>query len=169
MCPTPLHSRHMSVSWWREGVFYQIYPRSFQDSNGDGIGDLPGITQRLDHLNDGSPRSLGVQAIWLSPFYRSPMKDFGYDVSDYHDVDPIFGTLDDFDHLLEEAHRRGIRVLVDLVPNHTSDQHPWFAERPDFYYWRDEPNNWRAAFGGPAWSAAATGTTCTPTCASSRT
>lgn len=150
----------MIGSWWREGVFYQIYPRSFQDSNGDGIGDLPGITRRLDHLNDGSPRSLGVQAIWLSPFYRSPMKDFGYDVSDYRDVDPIFGTLDDFDHLLEDAHRRGIRVLVDLVPNHTSDQHPWFIAsrssrndpKRDWYVWADPrrggpPNNWRAVFG----------------------
>jgi alpha-glucosidase len=147
-------------SWWREGVFYQIYPRSFQDSNGDGIGDLSGITRRLDHLNDGTPRSLGIQAMWLSPFYRSPMADFGYDVSDYRDVDPIFGTLDDFDHLLEEAHRRGIRVIVDLVPNHTSDQHPWFvasrSSRDDpkrsWYVWADPrrggpPNNWRAVFG----------------------
>jgi alpha-glucosidase len=146
-------------SWWRNGVFYQIYPRSFQDSNGDGIGDLPGIIQRLDHLN-GTPQSLGVDAIWISPFYRSPMKDFGYDVSDYRDVDPIFGTLGDFDHLLEEAHRRGIRVLVDLVPNHTSDQHPWFVEsrssrnnpKRDWYVWADPrrrgpPNNWRAVFG----------------------
>ena len=160
MCPTTLHSRHVTGSWWREGVFYQIYPRSFQDSNGDGIGDLPGITRRLEHLNDGTPRSLGVQAIWLSPFYRSPMKDFGYDVSDYRDVDPIFGTLDDFDHLLEEAHRRGIRVLVDLVPNHTSSEHPWFVAsrssrndpKRDWYVWADPrnggpPNNWRAVFG----------------------
>jgi alpha-glucosidase len=160
MCPTTLHSRHVTGSWWREGVFYQIYPRSFQDSNGDGIGDLAGIRRRLDHLNDGTPRSLGVQAIWLSPFYRSPMKDFGYDVSDYRDVDPIFGTLDDFDHLLEEAHRREIRVLVDLVPNHTSDQHPWFIAsrssrndpKRDWYVWADPrnggpPNNWRAVFG----------------------
>jgi alpha-glucosidase len=150
----------VSGSWWREGVFYQIYPRSFQDSNGDGIGDLAGVTRRLDHLNDGTPRSLGIQAIWLSPFYRSPMADFGYDVSDYRDVDPIFGTLDDFDRLLDEAHRRGIRVLVDLVPNHTSDQHPWFVEsrssrdnpKRDWYVWADPrrggpPNNWRAVFG----------------------
>jgi alpha-glucosidase len=147
-------------TWWREGVFYQIYPRSFQDSNGDGVGDLRGITRRLDHLNDGTPSSLGIDAVWLSPFYRSPMADFGYDVSDYRDVDPIFGTLDDFDHLLEEAHRRGIRVLVDLVPNHTSDQHPWFvasrSSRDDpkrnWYVWADPrrggpPNNWRAVFG----------------------
>ena len=149
----------MSGSWWREGVFYQIYPRSFQDSDGDGVGDLPGITRRLDHLN-GSEGSLGIDAIWLSPFYRSPMADFGYDVSDYRDVDPVFGTLDDFDHLLEEAHRRGIRVIVDLVPNHTSDQHQWFvasrSSRNDpkrsWYVWADPrrggpPNNWRAVFG----------------------
>ncbi len=149
----------MSGSWWREGVFYQIYPRSFQDSDGDGVGDLPGITRRLDHLN-GSEGSLGIDAIWLSPFYRSPMADFGYDVSDYRDVDPIFGTLHDFDHLLEEAHRRGIRVIVDLVPNHTSDRHPWFvasrSSRNDpkrsWYVWADPrsggpPNNWRAVFG----------------------
>jgi len=147
-------------SWWREGVFYQIYPRSFQDSNGDGVGDLAGITRRLDHLNDGTPGSLGIDAIWISPFYRSPMKDFGYDVSDYRDVDPIFGTLGEFDHLLAEAHRRGIRILVDLVPNHTSDQHPWFVEsrsardspKRNWYVWADPrgggpPNNWRAVFG----------------------
>jgi len=145
--------------WWREGVFYQIYPRSFQDSNGDGVGDLPGITRRLDHLK-GTPSSLGIDAIWLSPFYRSPMKDFGYDVSDYRDVDRIFGTLADFDELLAEAHRREIRVLVDLVPNHTSDQHPWFVAssssrddpKRDWYVWADPrrggpPNNWRAVFG----------------------
>ena len=150
----------MRGTWWREGVFYQIYPRSFQDSNGDGVGDLRGITRRLDHLNDGTPSSLGIDAVWLSPFYRSPMADFGYDVSDYRDVDPIFGTLDDFDDLLEEAHRRGIRVLVDLVPNHTSDQHPWFvasrSSRDDpkrsWYVWAEPrrggpPNNWRAVFG----------------------
>ncbi len=154
--------------WWREGVFYQIYPRSFQDSNGDGIGDLAGITARLDHLNDGSARSLGIDAIWLSPFYRSPMADFGYDVSDYCDVDPTFGNLADFDHLLSEAHRRGIRVIVDLVPGHTSDQHPWFTAarrsradpKRDFYVWADPrrggepPNNWRAVFRrvGSAWT-----------------
>lgn len=158
----------MRGAWWREGVFYQIYPRSFQDSNGDGVGDLAGITARLDHLNDGTPKSLGVDAIWLSPFYRSPMADFGYDVSDYRDVDPTFGDLADFDRLLAEAHRRGIRVIVDLVPGHTSDQHPWFLaarssrEDPkrDFYIWADprrgggEPNNWRAVFKrvGSAWT-----------------
>jgi alpha-glucosidase len=155
-------------SWWREGVFYQIYPRSFQDSNGDGVGDLSGIISRLDHLNDGTPRSLGVDAIWLSPFYRSPMADFGYDVSDYRDVDPAFGTLGDFDRLLTEAHGRGIRVIVDLVPGHTSDRHPWFAAarssrddpKRDWYVWADPrrgggpPNNWRSAFRrvGSAWT-----------------
>jgi alpha-glucosidase len=155
-------------AWWREGVFYQIYPRSFQDSNGDGIGDLAGITARLDHLNDGTPNSLGIDAIWLSPFYRSPMADFGYDVSDYRDVDPTFGDLAEFDRLLAEAHRRNIRVIVDLVPGHTSDQHPWFLaarssrEDPkrDFYVWADPrrgggpPNNWRAVFKrvGSAWT-----------------
>ena len=154
--------------WWRDGVLYQIYPRSFQDSNGDGIGDLPGIISRLDHLNDGTPSSLGVDGIWLSPFYRSPMKDFGYDVADYCDVDPIFGSLADFDRLLSEAHRRGIHVIVDLVPNHTSDQHPWFEAarssrgdpKRDWYRWADPrpgggpPNNWRSVFRrvGSAWT-----------------
>ncbi len=154
--------------WWREAVFYQVYPRSFQDSNGDGVGDLPGIIARLDHLNDGTPRSLGVDAIWLSPFYPSPMADFGYDVSDYCDVDPTFGTLSDFDRLLDEAHARGIRVIIDLVPNHTSDRHPWFVEsrssrdnpKRDWYIWAQPrsdgwpPNNWQSVFAGvgPAWT-----------------
>jgi alpha-glucosidase len=154
--------------WWRYGVFYQVYPRSFQDSNGDGIGDLRGITSRLDHLNDGTPASLGIDAIWLSPFYRSPMADFGYDVSDYRDVNPDYGTLEDFDELLREAHKRGIRVIVDFVPNHTSDQHPWFVEsrssrdnpKRDWYVWRDPkpdgspPNNWQSSFRGlgSAWT-----------------
>ena len=158
----------MPGAWWREGVFYQIYPRSFQDSNGDGVGDLAGITARLDHLNDGTPGSLGIDAIWLSPFYRSPMADFGYDVSDYCDVDPTFGNLADFDRLLSEAHRRGIRVIVDLVPGHTSDRHAWFVAarssrsdaKRDFYVWADPrrgggpPNNWRAVFRrvGSAWT-----------------
>ena len=147
-------------SWWREGVFYQIYPRSFQDSNGDGVGDLRGLIQRLDHLG-GTDRSLGIDAIWISPFYRSPMKDYGYDVSDYQDIDPIFGTLDDADALLREAHERGIKVIVDLVPNHTSDQHAWFQAarssrddpKRDWYVWADPrpgggpPNNWIAIFG----------------------
>ena len=150
----------MQRSWWREGVFYQIYPRSYQDSNGDGVGDLKGIIRRLDHLN-GTEVSLGVDAIWLSPFYPSPMADFGYDVSDYKGVDPIFGSLDDADQLLDEAHRRDIKVIVDLVPNHTSDRHPWFASarssradpKRDWYVWADPakdggpPNNWRALFG----------------------
>ncbi len=150
----------MPRSWWREGVFYQIYPRSYQDSNGDGVGDLPGITDRLDHLS-GREDSLGIDAIWLSPFYPSPMADFGYDVADYCDVDPAFGTLADFDRLLAEAHRREIRVVVDLVPNHTSDRHPWFRSarssredpKRDWYVWADPrrgggpPNNWLAVFG----------------------
>ncbi|WP_268753479.1 alpha-amylase family glycosyl hydrolase, partial [Ardenticatena maritima] len=147
--------------WWQKGIIYQIYPRSFQDSNGDGIGDLPGIIQRLDYL-----AWLGVDAIWISPFYPSPMADFGYDVSNYTDVHPMFGTLDDFDRLVEESHRRGLRVIIDFVPNHTSDQHPWFQEsrssrdnpKRDWYIWRDPapdggpPNNWLSRFGGgSAW------------------
>ena len=150
----------MRSSWWREGVFYQIYPRSYQDSNGDGVGDLRGIIQRLDHLN-GTEDSLGVDAIWISPFYPSPMKDYGYDVSNYVDVDPVFGSLADADELLREAHARGIRVIVDLVPNHTSDQHAWFKAarasrtdpKRDWYVWADPapgggpPNNWLAIFG----------------------
>src|SRR5438874_7072156 len=133
----------MRSVWWQEGVFYQIYPRSFQDSNGDGIGDLEGIIARLDHLNDGTARSLGIDAIWLSPFYRSPMADFGYDVSDYRDVNADYGTLADLDDLVREAHERGVRVIVDFVPNHTSDEHPWFIESRsnrdnpmrDWYVW----------------------------------
>ena len=141
-------------------MVYQIYPRSFLDTTGDGIGDLPGVAARLAYL-----RWLGVDAVWVSPFFRSPMADFGYDISDYRDVDPVFGTLDDADHLLAAAHTAGIRVLLDWVPNHTSDQHPWFVEsrssrhspKRDWYYWRDgrnaaPPNNWRAAFGGPSWT-----------------
>jgi alpha-glucosidase len=154
--------------WWQRGAIYQVYPRSFSDSNGDGVGDLPGLIDRLDYLNDGTSSSLGVEAIWLGPFYRSPMADFGYDVADYLDVDPVFGTLSDFDRLLDEAHRRGIRVIVDWVPNHTSDRHPWFVEsraardspRRDWYVWRDgapdggPPNNWRSTFEtvGAAWT-----------------
>ncbi len=153
--------------WWRDGIIYQIYPRSFFDSNGDGLGDLPGITSRLDYLAD-----LGIDAIWLSPIYPSPDADFGYDVSNYTDIDPRFGTLADFTHLLTEAHARGIRVVLDLVLNHTSDQHPWFREskssrdnpKADWYIWRDTsskgdaragvPNNWQSVFGGRGWTYA---------------
>jgi alpha-glucosidase len=112
-----------NLAWWQSAVIYEIYPRSFQDSNGDGIGDLAGIIQRLDYLV-----KLGVDAIWVAPIYRSPMADFGYDVADYCSIDPIFGTMHDFDRLLEEAHRRDLRVILDFVPNHSSDQHPWFVE-----------------------------------------
>ena len=148
------------LAWWQRGVIYQIYPRSFQDTNGDGIGDLPGIIQRLDHVV-----SLGVGAIWISSIYPSPMADFGYDVADYCDVAPIFGSLADFDRLIAEAHSRGLRVILDFVPNHTSNQHPWFLEsrssrespKREWYIWKDAgedgvlPNNWLSHFGGPAW------------------
>jgi glycosidase len=129
------------------GVIYQVYPRSFQDSNGDGVGDLAGIRSRLEHL-----AWLGVDALWMSPIYPSPMADFGYDVSDYTDVDPVFGDLAEFDRLTEEAHARGLAVLMDIVPCHTSIEHPWFREHPDWYIWAEEPNNWIAAFGGSAWA-----------------
>lgn len=146
-----------SVPWWKTAVVYQIYPRSFQDSNGDGVGDLGGITSRLDDL-----AALGVDALWLSPIQTSPMADFGYDISDYRGIDPLFGTLADFDRLVAEAHRRGLRVLLDIVVNHSSDQHPWFLEsrssktnpKRDWYVWREgkrRPNNWQGVFGGPAW------------------
>src|SRR3954469_23147059 len=126
------------TNWWAAGVLYQIYPRSFQDSNGDGIGDLPGIISRLPYLRD-----LGVDAIWLSPIFPSPMADFGYDISDYVGIDPIFGTLDDFDLLVRSAHAANLKIILDLVPNHTSDQHPWFVEsrssrdnpKRDWYLW----------------------------------
>ena len=139
----------MSEPWWRRGVLYQLYPRSFADSNADGIGDLPGVVDRLEYLE-----WLGVDGIWLNPINPSPNVDWGYDVADYTGVHPDLGTLEDLDRLVAEAGRRGIRVLLDLVPNHTSDRHPWFRARPDFYVWADEvPNNWRAAFGGgSAWS-----------------
>jgi alpha-glucosidase len=134
------------MTWWRRGAIYQIYPRSFQDSDGDGVGDLRGITARLEYV-----QQLGVDAIWLTPIFASPQADFGYDISDHTAIDPQYGTLEDFDALLSAAHGLGLKVILDYVPNHTSDQHPWFAERPDFYYWRDQPNNWRAVFGGSAW------------------
>jgi alpha-glucosidase len=150
-----------AAPWWRTSVVYQIYPRSFADSTGSGVGDLAGLRAHLDHLS-----WLGVDALWLSPIYRSPMADAGYDVADHCDVDPVFGDLDEFDQLLAEAHDRGLRVMLDWVPNHTSDQHPWFLEsrrsreaaRRDWYLWRDgtpdtPPNNWLAAFGtGPTWT-----------------
>ncbi len=150
-----------SYLWWQKGVIYQIYPRSFQDSNGDGIGDLMGIIQRLDYL-----QSLNVDAIWVSPIYPSPMHDFGYDVADYTGIHPIFGTMADVDRLLSEVHRRGMKLILDLVPNHTSDEHPWFVEsrssrdnpKRDWYIWRNPapdggpPNNWLSFFGGPAWT-----------------
>jgi alpha-glucosidase len=136
--------------WWQNAVVYQIYPRSFQDSDGDGNGDLRGIEARLDHLT-----WLGVDALWLSPIYPSPLADMGYDVADYTGVDPGYGTLDDFDALLASAHERGLKLLMDLVPCHTSIEHPWFRDHPDWYIWssKDGPaNNWRATFGGSAWS-----------------
>ncbi|MBR0664784.1 DUF3459 domain-containing protein [Roseomonas hellenica] len=148
------------TAWWQHGTIYQVYPRSFQDSDGDGVGDLKGIRQRLDHLC-----WLGVDALWISPIYPSPMADFGYDITDYRGVDPIFGRMEDFDHLLADAHGRGLKVILDFVPNHTSDHHPWFMEsrssrhnaKRDWYIWRDPaldggpPNNWLANFGGSAW------------------
>ncbi len=135
--------------WWLNAVVYQIYPRSFQDTGGDGVGDLPGITSRLEHV-----ARLGADAIWLSPIHPSPLADFGYDVADYTGVDPTLGTLADFDALVGAAHRLGLRVLMDLVPCHTSIEHPWFRAHPDWYIWADggPPNNWVTSFGGSAWS-----------------
>jgi alpha-glucosidase len=169
--PAALRLPGQTDDWWRTGVVYQIYPRSFADTNGDGYGDLDGIIAHLDHLNDGTPASLGVDAIWLSPIYPSPGLDVGYDVSDYTGVDPRFGTLADLERLLGEAHRRGIRVILDMVLNHSSHLHPWFvasrADRTnphaDWYIWRDPagrtrdgkpkvPNNWVSYFGGSAWT-----------------
>ena len=143
------------MSWFENAVIYQIYPRSFQDSNGDGVGDLPGIISRLDYLS-----GLGIDAIWLSPIYKSPMKDFGYDVQDYRSIDPVFGTMDDFKKLVSEAHKLGIRVMMDMALNHSSNIHKWFqsselkeGKYTDFYIWKDSiQNNWKACFGGSAWS-----------------
>jgi alpha-glucosidase len=158
MTPEDVKARY---HWWQWGIIYQVYPRSFQDSDGDGVGDLRGVTSRLDYL-----QGLGVTAVWLSPIFTSPMADFGYDVSDYCGIDPLFGTMEDFDRLVEEAHARGLKVIVDYVPNHSSDQHPWFLEsrssrdnpKRDWYIWKDPnpdgspPNNWLSSFGGPAWT-----------------
>jgi alpha-glucosidase len=160
----PLHPAVEGAQWWRSGVIYQIYPRSFADANGDGMGDLKGITQRLSSL-----ASLGIDAVWLSPFYRSPQKDAGYDVSDYVSVDPLFGTLEDFDEMVKEAHRLSLRVMIDLVPNHSSSEHEWFqralkaepgSKERSYYHFKDgrgengelPPNNWQSMFGGPAWT-----------------
>lgn len=154
-----------SDEWWRGAVVYQVYPRSYQDSNADGIGDLRGITSRLPYI-----ASLGVDAVWLSPIFESPMKDFGYDVSDYRSIAPEFGTLSDFAELLREAHGLGLKVMLDLALSHTSDQHPWFREssqsrenpKAGWYVWSDPapdglpPNNWLSVFGGPAWSWSST-------------
>src|SRR5215216_878284 len=156
----PLTRPAPEFAWWQRGIIYQIYPRSFQDSDGNGVGDLKAIVQRLDYLAD-----LGIDAIWVSPIYPSPMADFGYDVSDYTDVHPLFGDLECFDHLVAEVHRRGLKIILDYVPNHTSDQHPWFLQsrstrknrKRDWYIWRDgkpnggPPNNWISEFGGSAW------------------
>ncbi|HKU03490.1 MAG TPA: alpha-amylase family glycosyl hydrolase, partial [Arthrobacter sp.] len=161
---TLIHTADAIPGWWRSAVIYQVYPRSFRDLNGDGIGDLAGITEELPHLAD-----LGVDAVWLSPFFKSPQRDAGYDVSDYCDVDPIFGTLGDFDVMMAESHRLGLRVIVDLVPNHCSAQHPAFqaalaapagSPERDMFIFRDgtgsegqePPNNWQSHFGGPAWT-----------------
>ena len=154
------------MTWWKQGVVYQIYPRSFQDNphQPDGIGDLAGLISRLDYLNDGSEQSLGIDAIWLSPFYPSPMADFGYDIQDYCAIDPLFGSMAEFDELLHQAHQRHIRIIIDLVVNHSSDQHPWFiescnpdSEKADWYLWHPgpankAPNNWLGCFGGKGWS-----------------
>ena len=170
----------MTAPWWQTALLYQVYPRSFADADGDGVGDLPGITSRLDYIAE-----LGVDAIWLSPIFRSPMADFGYDVADYCDVDPLFGTLDDLDRLIADAHARGLKVILDFVPNHSSDEHPWFVEsrssrtspKRDWYVWRDArpdgspPNNWVSFFGGRRGSGTRrpASTTCTCSIASSPT
>ncbi|WP_198117597.1 alpha-amylase family glycosyl hydrolase [Massilia rhizosphaerae] len=153
-------SSHDKNPWWREAIIYQVYPRSYLDTNGDGVGDLPGITAKLDYI-----ASLGVDIVWLSPFFKSPMKDFGYDIADYCDVDPLFGTLADFDALVAKAHSLGLKIMIDQVMAHTAENHPWFVEsrssrdnpKADWYVWSDPlpdgnpPNNWLSVFGGSAW------------------
>src|ERR1700759_2155281 len=155
-----MESTQKQYLWWQDGIIYQIYPRSYQDTNGDGVGDLRGVINRLDYL-----KSLGVKAIWLSPIYPSPMADFGYDISDYTGIWPSFGSMADFDELLQQIHAAGMKLILALVPNHTSDQHPWFLEsrksrnnpKRDWYIWRDArpdgspPNNWLSVFGGSGW------------------
>ena len=155
-----MNKEQQNYLWWQYGIFYQVYPRSFQDSDGDGVGDLKGIISRLDYLQD-----LGINAVWVSPIYPSPMADFGYDISDYRGIHPLFGDMEDFDQLLQAAHDRGLKLILDLVPNHSSDQHPWFKEsrssrdnpKRDWYIWQDpkedgsEPNNWLSVFGGSGW------------------
>ena len=149
----------MKKTWWKEAVAYQIYPRSFKDYNGDGIGDIKGVISKLDYLKD-----LGIDIIWLSPMYKSPNDDNGYDISDYKDIMDDFGTMEDFDNLLREVHNRDMKLIIDLVVNHTSDEHKWFIEsksskdnpKRDFYIWREgkegkEPNNWESIFKGSAW------------------
>ncbi|MGO1632550.1 MAG: alpha-amylase family glycosyl hydrolase, partial [Staphylococcus equorum] len=150
----------MNKQWWKEAVAYQVYPRSFNDSNNDGIGDLQGVIEKLDYIHD-----LGVDAVWLSPMYKSPNDDNGYDISDYQDIMDEFGTMEDFDQLLDGVHQRGMKLILDLVVNHTSDEHPWFIEsksskdnpKRDWYIWKDpkadgsEPNNWESIFNGSPW------------------
>jgi len=156
----PLPHQSEDIAWWKGAAIYQIYPRSFKDSNGDGVGDLPGIIEHLDHV-----ASLGVDGIWLSPFFTSPMADFGYDIADFCGVDPIFGTLSDFDRLIAKAHELGLKVIIDQIYSHSSDQHIWFEEsrqnrtnaKADWYVWADAnpdgtpPNNWQSVFGMGAW------------------
>lgn len=155
-----MRRNQMNRKWWKEAVAYQVYPRSFNDSNNDGIGDLPGVIEKLDYLKD-----LGIDVIWLSPMYQSPNDDNGYDISDYRAIMDEFGTMEDFDRLLKEVHHKGMKLILDLVVNHTSDEHPWFIEsksskdnpKREWYIWKDpkedgsEPNNWESIFNGSAW------------------